>query len=290
MVHMPARDIKTAARMARSAPAATLAEAAAAVGMPARKLASGLQAAAVPGRCAQMMMDLSRRTSDDAGAALLDRPGCPPPLKRVSTAAGSVLSGPSGWRSRRCGQPGAARTALAAASASDDRESRKAAATESLCPPAMLGRLSIDSRSAAVRKAAAHNTSNRPGFLAGLSRDDDLVARYLAAENPSAPRRLLGLPADWPDPDTLYYAAHDWECPPDALDKLASSSDSDVRDALSENPHCDPETLDRVARSNHWAVRLNVTENGAASTKTLKRLAKDSDPAVAEAARKALGT
>ena len=273
METMRPADTVTAVRMARGAPAANLNDTAAAAGMSTRRLVAALRTATPRGRCDRALVDAQKRMGAPA-AATLDRSFCPPWLIRAADAG--APSGTAGWAARSCDQPGATRAALVDAAVSDNPQIRRTVAAAQRCPAAVLGRLSSDGVGG-VRKAAAHNISNRAEFLMCLANDDDTVVRYLATDNPSIPRCLLGLGEDWSDPDARQCVAEDWDCPPAALHKLAASDDNDVQTALSENQTCKPETLDQLADSTDWIVRYNVAMNYVTPTGALDRLAGDDD-------------
>ena len=273
METMRPADTVTAARMARSVPAANLDDTAAAAGMSTRRLVAALRTATPRGRCDRALIDAQKRMGVPA-AATLERSFCPPWLIRCAGAG--APSGTAGWAARSCDRPGATRAALVDAAVSDNQQIRRVVAAAPRCPAAVLGRLSSDGVDG-VRKAAAHNISNRAEFLMCLARDDNTVVRYLATDNLSTPRCLLGLGEDWSDPDARQCVAEDWDCPPAALHKLASVDDNDVQTALSENQTCKPETLDQLADSTDWIVRYNVAMNYVTPTGALDRLAGDDD-------------
>ena len=236
---------RAAVRSARNAPALGLAAAAGSVGMPSQVLVQELRR--LSRRGGAPAAEPARGEAVDSWMAVVARARCwSPPLVLAASAGGcestkSALRGAAAWSGRHCSYPGAARSVLAVAGASDTLEPRRHIAENPVCGAAMLTRLVADDDSF-VREATAANPNCGTAALAGLVKHNGSVAEA-AATNSSCGEALLAVLARHPYETVQAAAAANPSLGADAAVVLAHAVAQITRAQLAANPHIAPRVV-----------------------------------------------
>ena len=297
-------------RCARSAPVASLEDAAAAAGMSQRALSGALRGFRRRGRCDSIAAVAAESTNHQIRAAVASLRVCPPAVARLTEPglahpAPAAAAGMAGWSIRGVEDTAASRAVLIAASLTGRRSTmaavlrnpscpaavvaasvsdpdamiRNAAATAVSCPQTALGRLAFDSNTNVVL-AVVKNPAAGDAVLAAAAADKQLA---LAVIDAFAERHDLGAAAlgvlarHYYHEARIVSAAHERSAA-SLLSMLAYDDDKEVREIVAGNVNCHPTTLDRLAEDP--AARAAVAGNPNTRSDTLLVLASDTDEAV----------
>ena len=272
-------DPTRAVRAARSAPWASLEDAAACL--------AGLGGR---GRCDTQIAEMFTTLPPAARVEAISSRWCPPHLARRWPGAflNTYVQGTAGWPSRRLAHPAAPRHVLAEAALGVERN-REATAEHLAAPAAILQRLAAHREygvplGSGVRWRTAQNPNCGPATLAQLVCEHDDDMNIAAALNPSCgPATLAVLAADrnW---KVRNAAAQNPNCGPLTLNRLAGDEDWWVRMPTAANPSCDADVLTRLAVDDNHDVRALTAQNPSCPSDVLDRLAEDPQRDVSEAA------
>ena len=293
------RPARTAERLARSAPGLPLGWVADAAGASPRHLNDALLRPNTRSSCDADLVHAHSLLNSASRARLLQRPQCPPPLRRAATTdhyeeVRVAAPGVAGWASRPALDAVAPPRSSFARVCCVEPDPILAwdivlAADTATCPTAMLTRLA-DSSDSTIRNAAANNPSSATAALAALAVSGSTAALCLAASNASTPDIVID--AAWVDldPDALAeFIEGAAELPPSALERFANEESSRVRSVVAEHAHCLTPLLKRLAQDQDESVRISIVDNPEVPTEVLEMLASDASPDISEAARERLG-
>ena len=249
------------ARLARSAPALKMAEAAKRAGITEAQASGRLSALKPRGplRCgrgcsAAAAVAALDSTVAEVVAAAAAHPACPPAAVRAASAATRMAMhafarGTAGWRARGA-RPDAPRNAAAVLASNTSRVAQYVAAGSGACPPAVAARLVdqsshvryqlIDSKTQVSAAASLASPGTAPEhLLAGLAASASAEMREHAAYNPfCGPEIFRRLAAD-PSTSVRLAAAMNPQCPADVLEALIADTENDsyVRLEAAANPN-----------------------------------------------------
>ena len=206
-----------AVRAARSSPAATLSEAAAAGGCTYVQMVAALRNLPARGRCAQ----LAAGSVTPAGPAVSRFAA--PPTKR--TAAGELpadanMAGSASWAGRSALHAGAPRRLLTRLAGDEDPELRRVSASEDL--------------------------------LSKLADDSERSVLCAVAQNRSTPADVLRRLAETPYRDVRVAVACNPVCGPAVVEQLAKDSADMVRKVAASHPSCPATALKRLRDDIHF--------------------------------------
>ena len=274
-----------AVRVARSSPAATLSEAAAAGGCTHAQMIAALRNLPARGRCAQLA----------AGSVMSAGPAvsrfATPPTKRTTAGelpADTKMAGSASWAGRSALHAGAPRRLLTRLASDTDPELRRVSASSVVCPSMLLERLADDDQAG---HAARLNPAMRPAALRRLAVHSRWVVRAGVAENPACSSDLVDSLTEDPSEVVRQAAAANPNISEGVLQRIVYShedgyheDDSDNEDDLeawrgvASNPACPPALLCDHAEKYDAGTLLCLASNPAASDELLERLTGDCCP------------
>lgn len=118
--------------------------------------------------------------------------------------------------------------------------------------------------------------------------EDSQRIRWLLANNPNTPVKILDDLASVESPGLVERVADNPHTSSDTLSRLALHDNPRVRAAVAENPNLSEETMWRLARDIHPDVRLRLAEGYYLPRNILQALAEDDNPYVQSRARKTI--
>ena len=218
-------DTCDVARLARSAPALKMGEAAKRAGIAEAQASGCLRALKPRGRCAAAAAAALDSTVAEVVAAAAAHPACPPAAVRAASAATRMamqctVSGAAGWRARGA-RPGAPRNAAAVLASNASRSAQYVAAYSGACPPAVAARLVYQ--------------SSHTRYQLIDSKTQVSAAASLASPG-TAPEHLLAGFAASANAEMREHAAYNPLCGPELLRRLAADPSTSVRTAAAMHP------------------------------------------------------
>ena len=244
-------------RATRSAATADMATVAASAAIRECRLLALLNAQTRRGRCnAAAVRAVATQRPVDAGA----HPAYPPaaaraaPLATVLAATGRGV-GSSRWATRGGFGVPAPRQMIVQLARSEDQESRRAAAREPRCPPAVAARLAAAGDLSVGREAAQ---SQRFPVWACAAAFSETLPSYLTAANRRA-------------------AASSPRMPSRLLQQAATSGTEEARAGAAENSACGASLLAQLCRDPDEEVRIAAATNRRTPLRNLREMVYDSD-------------
>ena len=262
MSPLPASPQRTAARLARSAAVFGLGAVSARAGVTLHQLRQTLTGFIPRGSCGSAAAAAAVAASTDSELrrrVLLGHEACPPPIRRLNPDEYTAKE-VAGWRSRHAADSDAPAVLMRRCAGHDSFRARQAAASNLVCPSAVMEALSDDPVSD-VRKRLAAQPALRGDVLERFAVDVDEEVRCAAARHPALPLTVWAAWAADPDETRRGAAAANPSAPVEVLQQMAGDSDALVRQAVAINPACPLETLSNLRRDPHELVATSALTN-----------------------------
>ena len=277
---MTTKQASHAIRATRSAPAMSLAAAAAAAGISEPRLSSNLGALQRRGRCDRLASSAATDTEAVERVAAARSRHLPPPGRRLLSGDRSQLvrdaaTGTTAWNGRTFFHQRRARGSLTVCATATEMDPRSSVAEDPTSPAVMLW-AAIGDTDSTVREAVAANPAASLGMLAALIADPSRVVRTNVAQNTRCGHMILAALACDTDDMVRDAVAENQRSGPEILAALAAEPGGAIRRRVAQNPNCDPETLAVLAadQSNQCLqIRHYVAQHPNCDVELLKTLA-----------------
>ena len=276
--------IRTAQRLARSAPYMSLPEVCAyRPALTSQQLQQSLESLPHRGGCARVAARAAQQRPVLATIEL-----CPPSTRRALTAHGASSSG---WAARtsgainsrvaaaNCADPAAGSWTLRSESTEQGAHNKWRAASNPQCPQAMLWAATAGP-DFGLRIYAAGNPRCGPDLLRSLATDRSEHVRAAVAANPNTEPGLLRNLATGRSEHVRAAVASNPNTETDVVELLTRNPDSDISEAALRNPACGAVVLSRAARDSDLSQRKAAATNPTSEPRRLMLLAEDSDRGV----------
>ena len=276
--------LRSAVRCARSAPAATLEDAAAVAGVRLGALERTLMALPERGPCAAAVAASRDAASFEVHPLVVQDRVCPPSTLRVlsgqsvkaTRVACAAACGTAAWQARDAADPAAAPTRDRSAGADHAHTPRSDSVSPERahgCVSAVLWRLAHQPDRVVTAHTVASNPECPPDLLAALVVSANSYAAHAVAANPASPPALLARVAA-----AQHSNITQWHSRPRGRRPAWAPG------ALASNPSCGPDVLTLLASHPDWHIRADVAANPSCPQPLRRQLTKDPDQRTSQAA------